>query len=93
MKHLPCKTDKCILFPICIGQRVIDCNELIKWYEYYKKERGVKPRTVWRALSNTLPNLETIIGPVKRNNIPQPYYFQHNIINQNYGEWTAEGEL
>ena len=93
MKHLPCKIEKCILFPICISEHVIDCNELVEWYEYYTKKRNVKSRTTWRAINNIFPKLQTIVGPLRRNNIPQSYYFQHNILNPHFKAWQAEAEL
>ena len=64
MKHLPCKTDKCILFPLCIGQRVIDCNELIEWYEYYKKELPCQKSVDWyRAVKQTMKALQGATFP------------------------------
>ena len=94
MKHLPCKKDKCLLYPACKHKEMIDCKLLRDYYKYYREERRVKAKTVWKAINITLPYAQSIVGPInKTHNAPQ-YYYQRNIMNPRmtilYGEEIEE---
>jgi hypothetical protein len=80
-KHLPCKKDKCILYPSCVSKHMIDCIPLREYYQYYKRERQVKPKTIWKAINTVLPYVQSIVGPLNESQRVPQYYYRKNIMN------------
>ena len=91
MNHIPCKKPKCLLYPACKHKRMINCVPLREYYEYYKMERGVSYDYVWKAITNVLPILQTIVGPFietkslsgKWVKMPE-YYYQKEILDTEF---------
>ena len=81
-KHLPCKKDKCILYPSCVSKHMIECIPLREYYQYYKRERRVKPKTIWRAINTVLPYVQSIVGPLNESRLAPQYYYQRSIIDK-----------
>ncbi len=63
MKQLPCITEKCICYPVCVGKEKIECKFLIDFYmsmtHEYKHLTNSGART-WGTIHMTLPNVQTI---------------------------------
>ncbi len=62
MDHLPCKIDKCILFPTCMTKKSINCEHLRRHYEYLKHDIDVHGGSLWKILNETLPRMKAILG-------------------------------
>ena len=67
---IPCKANKCILFPVCISRRDIVCDDLRSFYhhvvihtaEFNCPDKNKERITVWETIKQTLPNLSTLKG-------------------------------
>ncbi len=33
MKQIPCKTEKCLIYPICVNKTIVHCGHLYYWFE------------------------------------------------------------
>jgi len=67
--NIPCKTNKCILYPVCLSKQVITCRELILYYKSLDSFRHetdmakiIHPSYIfqfepWKELSKSFPNL------------------------------------
>lgn len=64
MNHMPCKIDKCILYPSCLNKISVDCQYIRDYYEYLKKEKRIQGSSLWEIFNETLPNMKTIRGHV-----------------------------
>ena len=67
----PCKTMKCILYPVCMNKKRISCQTLREYYEFMmEKNLGLANRTskTWAGISLVLPKLTSIQG--ERKNYP-----------------------
>ncbi len=61
----PCKTMKCISYPVCVNKKRIDCQILREHFEYAMKEYlALSNRTskTWGGINLVLPNVTTIKG-------------------------------
>jgi len=69
---IPCKKNKCILYPVCISKRDIVCDALRTFYHYTVirssefncPDKNEASQTVWQSLKNFLPNLSTLKGKI-----------------------------
>jgi len=61
MKQIPCKANKCILYPICINKEVIFCRTLNKWLN----EQGKYSTITWEYIEKYLKNVKLIREPDK----------------------------
>jgi len=55
---LPCKENKCILYPICMSKDYIDCAELYIHGNYLESKGDYK--SAWSILRESFPNLRTL---------------------------------
>ena len=55
---LPCKENKCILYPICMNKNYIDCVILYKYGNYLDSKGDYK--SAWNILRSYFPNLRTL---------------------------------
>jgi len=53
----PC-SKKCLKYPICKYARMIDCPDLLKYFEDERNKSDADSR--WKIIRNTLPNLVNI---------------------------------
>lgn len=52
---IPCKEDKCILFPACKSKDIIYCKPLL---QYIKTQRSMNPTMiVWGLINDELPKV------------------------------------
>ena len=54
---LPCKTNKCILYPVCIFQVHINCVILSDHFIALEKEKGAGSKEVWKIMRLTFHKL------------------------------------
>lgn len=55
----PCIRNKCILYPICINKKEIECEELRLYRNLVFNHSGVL--MAWEILNQTLPNLKHVV--------------------------------
>jgi len=63
MELIPCKANKCILYPACINKEEIYCSELYGWITKY----GVEYKINWIYLRKYFKNVDAIKEPDKMN--------------------------
>lgn len=85
MKQLPCKINKCILYPTCRNKKVIDCEELRQMYYELKYRKGLNILETWEILNETLPKMLTVQGPMLFN-----YQYKEHVIPRAVNE-TEKG--
>jgi len=60
MKPIPCVKEKCILFPVCISKREIECDDLTAWLG-----DRVEDIDVWKHMRQYLKKVHQIAGQNK----------------------------
>ena len=58
--NLPCKTDKCISYPVCISKKEIHCSKLHSYFRITEDKIGEGTGSTWKYIHNTFPNLHLI---------------------------------
>ena len=59
----PCKENKCILYPICLGKAKVECEILADFYGMASDGTYDSGSEIWGVIQDVLPNLEEIHGP------------------------------
>jgi len=60
---IPCKSNKCLLYPVCKNKEEVVCEELRLYY--WNIKRGtlhIESVEVWKIINKDLPQLQ-MIGP------------------------------
>ena len=59
---IPCKANKCISYPICLGKIRIDCPDLKEYFNsIIQDDHGLTThKETWEILQKALPNLQSI---------------------------------
>lgn len=62
---IPCKQNKCILYPICISKFEIECDFLSSYYGKMSNETyDSEDEKAWNEIEKILPKLQEIHGPI-----------------------------
>lgn len=55
--NLPCIKNKCIVYPICMHKKEINCKDLLHWFRKEDKRHRQSP---WGKIEKVFPKLQYI---------------------------------
>jgi hypothetical protein len=61
---VPCKANKCLLYPVCKNKQEVECEELREYY--WNLKRGtlhIEALEIWAIINKVLPRLQMIGAP------------------------------
>ncbi len=70
MKAIPCKTNKCIKFPVCKSKEILDCDLMYEWIRQVRL-------SVWnkrKVLEKEFPGINARKSLTLDNNYMRPHY-------------------
>lgn len=62
MNQIPCKENKCILYPVCRYKEEIECNDLYRWLRFDKSDAHTfyKNKYRWLRMQDCLPYIDSV---------------------------------
>jgi len=82
-KEIPCRTKKCILYPLCIDRVYIECLELYNWLA-----REANTETNWKHINDHLAKCVKVMSGVS--NFAYPF-FKSRPDGQRYKQLNEDG--
>ena len=74
MKQLPCVTEKCISYPVCLNKEKVVCDTL---YDYYGRYPSYKDKSIWFKINKVLPKLKSVDKRVSDRKGNNNIYYTH----------------